>query len=187
MSADLHSESSMTILVIAEHCNTALDPSTYRAVGAAALIATFSGQDVHVLVAGRDAAEAATRIAGVSKVMVADFLPGDRNLEEATEVTIMNIAHDYSHILAPTTAYGTRLADGVSRRLGVAPLISVTKVFNAETFERSVAAEKECAAAPSRKEISVITVDVESFGAAASEGGAATLAKLYRKREIPHT
>jgi electron transfer flavoprotein alpha subunit len=171
----------MTILVIAEHDNVTLNRSTHVTVGAAALIATFTGLDVHVLVAGHDAlaaAEAATHIAGVSKVILADVPLHVANVAEATEVTAVQIARRYSRILAPATADGARLASGVAARLGVALIREITAVLNAGAFERAAAAGSASTTTRSYGAINVITVSVEVFDAAASEGGGAMLQKI---------
>jgi electron transfer flavoprotein alpha subunit len=171
----------VTILVIAEHDNATLNRSTHATVGAAALIATFTGLDVHVLVAGHDAlaaAEAATRIAGVSKVILADVPLHVPNVAKATEVTAVQIARGYSQILAPATADGGRIASGVATRLGVALIGEVTAVLNAGVFERAAAAGSATTTTRSCGAINVITVSVDVFGAAASEGGGAMLQKI---------
>ncbi|TCF98706.1 electron transfer flavoprotein subunit alpha, partial [Paraburkholderia steynii] len=90
----------MTILVIAEHHNAALKAATLNAVAAAQKI----GGDVHVLVAGHNAqgaADAAAKVAGVAKVLLADAPQLAAGLAENVEATVLNIAKDYSHILAP--------------------------------------------------------------------------------------
>src|ERR1700761_7610739 len=95
----------MTILVIAEHDNASLKASTLNTVAAAAKI----GGDIHVLVAGSNAqaaADAAAKIAGVTKVLLADAPQLADGLAENVDGTVLRIAKDYSHILAPATAYG---------------------------------------------------------------------------------
>ncbi|WOD14126.1 adenine nucleotide alpha hydrolase family protein [Paraburkholderia kirstenboschensis] len=170
----------MTILVIAEHDNAILNRSTHATVGAAALIATFTGVDVHVLVAGHcawAAAEAATQIAGVSKVIFAD-LRYTSNVAEATEMTVGRIACSHSRILAPATTDGTRLASRVAARLGVALIDDMTGVLDAETFERAVEVGGASPTARSLGPLNVITVNVDAFDAAASEGGGASIHKI---------
>jgi electron transfer flavoprotein alpha subunit len=171
----------MTILVIAEQDNAMLDRATHGTVGAAALIATFTGLDVHVLVAGHDAcssAEAATRIAGVSKVIFADIPRCASDVTDAVEVFVARIAHDYAWILAPATANGKRLASGVAARLGIAPIQRITAVLGAATFERTATAESTSVKVRSSGPVNVITVAAAVFDAAASEGGCAVFEKI---------
>ena len=106
----------MTILVIAEHDNAALKAATLNTVAAAQNI----GGDVHVLVAGHNAqraADAAAKVAGVAKVLLADAPQLAAGLAENVEATVLNIAKDYSHILAPATAYGKNVAPRVAAKL----------------------------------------------------------------------
>ncbi|GJH27075.1 hypothetical protein [Caballeronia novacaledonica] len=163
----------MSILVIVDHANAALDPSTHGTVGAAAIIATFTGLDVHVLVAGRDglgAAEAATRIAGVSKVILADG--------QDAILAVEKIAGDYLHFLAPATVRGKCLAMELAEKLGLAPIDAVTAILNAETIQQAIAAGRVSGVAPTSEATSVITVNVADFDEAAAEGGGAVLHKM---------
>ena len=171
----------MTILVIAEHNNAALGRSTHATVGAAALIATFTGLDVHVLVAGHDAhaaAEAATRIAGVSKVIFVDYPPRVPGMSEVNAGTVEQIARGYSRILAPGTKNGSRLASSVAAKLGVALISGVTGIQSAGVYERANTVHSGPKIQRSSGAIDVITVKVDAFDAAATEGGGATLQKI---------
>lgn len=171
----------MNILVIAEHDNAAIDRSTHTAVGAAALIAMFTGLDVHVFVGGHDAlaaAEAATRIAGVSKVIFADVPLHATNTLEANAATVVRIARGYSRILAPANKKGSQLAASVAENLGVALISDVTGVLSARTFEPAAALHSASKTQESYGAINVITVKMDAFEAAASEGGGATLQKI---------
>ncbi|WP_233853802.1 electron transfer flavoprotein subunit alpha/FixB family protein [Paraburkholderia sp. HD33-4] len=175
----------MTILVIAEHDNAALGRSTHATVGAAALIATFAGLDVHVLVAGHDAkaaAEAATRIAGVSKVIFVDVPLQVPDMAEVHAMTVERIARGYSWILAPATRNGSRLASSVAATLGVAWISDVTGILSAGTFERAAAVHRASKTQQSCDVINVITVKVDAFDAAASEGGGAMLEKMSAQK-----
>lgn len=181
----------MTILVIAEHDNTTLDRSTHATVGAAALIATFTGLDVHVLVEGYralPAAEAATRIAGVSKVILADVPQRMPDIAEVNAATVERIARDYSRILAPATSTGSRLASNVAAKLGVALISDVTEVLIAAAFERTDVGCSRSTIQRSCGVPAVITVKVDAFAAAPSEGGGAMLQKFIaqKKRRTLH-
>ncbi|GAB5097514.1 electron transfer flavoprotein subunit alpha/FixB family protein [Caballeronia sp. HLA56] len=172
----------MTILVIAEHDNASLKAATLNTVAAAAVIATFSEQDVHVLVAGHDArsaAEAAVKIAGVTKVLLADAPQLAEGLAENVEGTVLMLvrdpAKDYSHILAPATAYGKNIAPRIAAHLDVAQISDITAVDGADTFERPIYAGNAIATVQSSDPVKVITVRTTGFDAAAAEGGTATV------------
>ncbi|RRA12085.1 electron transfer flavoprotein subunit alpha/FixB family protein, partial [Burkholderia cepacia] len=95
----------------------------------------------HVLVAGHNAqgaADAAAKIAGVSKVFLADAQQLADGLAENVEATALNIAKDYSHILAPATAYGKNVAPRIAAKLDVAQISEITAVVSADTFERPI-------------------------------------------------
>src|SRR6516162_9412905 len=107
----------MTILVIAEHDNASLKAATLNTVSAAHAVGKFVGGDIHVLIAGHNAqsaADAAAKIAGVAKVLLADAPQLAEGLAENVEATVLNIAKDYSHILAPATAYGKNIAPRIA-------------------------------------------------------------------------
>ena len=164
----------MTILVIAEHDNTSLKAATLNAVSAARQI----GSEVHVLVAGhgaRSAADAAAKIPGVAKVLLADALQLAAGLAENVEATVLTIAKDYSHIFAPATAYGKNIAPRVAAKLDVAQLSDITAVNSFDTFERPIYAGNAIATVQSLDSIKVITVRSTGFDPAAAEGGSAVV------------
>jgi electron transfer flavoprotein alpha subunit len=164
----------MTILVIAEHDNASLKAATLNAVSAARQI----GGEVHVLVAGHDArsaADAAAKIPGVAKVLLADALQLADGLAENVEATVYTIAKDYSHILAPATAYGKNIAPRVAAKLDVAQLSDITAVNSSDTFERPIYAGNAIATVQSLDSIKVITVRPTGFDPAAAEGGSAAV------------
>ena len=164
----------MTILVIAEHDNTSLKAATLNAVSAARQI----GGEVHVLVAGHDArsaADAAAKIPGVAKVLLADALQLAAGLAENVEATVLTIAKNYSHILAPATAYGKNIAPRVAAKLDVAQLSDITAVNSFDTFERPIYAGNAIATVQSLDSIKVITVRLTGFDPAAAEGGSAAV------------
>ena len=162
----------MVALVIAEHDNGSLKGATHHTVTAAAQC----GGDVHVLVAGSNcgaAAEAAAQIAGVSKVLVADAPHFADGLAENVAEQILAIAGEYSHILAPATAYGKNILPRVAAKLDVAQISEITKVDSPDTFERPIYAGNAIATVQSSDKVKVITVRGTAFDSAASGGSAA--------------
>ncbi|WP_109477808.1 FAD-binding protein [Paraburkholderia sp. C35] len=167
----------MAILVIAEHDNAALKAATLNTVVAAQKL----GGDVHVLVAGHNVhgvADAAAKVAGVAKVLLADAPQLAEGLAENIEATVMNIANDYSHVLAPATAYGKNIAPRIAAKLDVAQISDITAVVSADTFERPIYAGNAIATVQSQDVIKVITVRATGFDPAAAEGGNASLEKI---------
>jgi electron transfer flavoprotein alpha subunit len=134
------------------------------------------GGDVHVLVAGSDAsaaAAAAAQIAGVTKVIVADAPYFADGLAENVAEQVLAIAGNYSHILAPATAYGKNILPRVAAKLDVAQISEITKVDSPDTFERPIYAGNAIATVQSGDKIKVITVRTTGFDAAAATGGSA--------------
>lgn len=171
----------MTNLVIAEHDGTSIKAATLNTIAAARKI----GGDVHVLVAGHNAqlaAEAAAKIAGVGKVLLADAAQLEAGLAENVEATVLTIvqdpAKDYSHILAPATAYGKNIAPRVAARLDVAQISEITAVVSPDTFERPIYAGNAIATVQSSDPIKVITVRATGFDPVAAEGGSASVEKI---------
>lgn len=164
----------MTALVIAEHDNQSIKGATLNTVSAAAQC----GGDVHVLVAGANAqaaAEAAAKIPGVAKVLLADAPYFGEGLAENVAEQVLAIASDYSHILAPATAYGKNVLPRVAAKLDVAQLSDITKVDGPDTFERPIYAGNAIATVKSSDKIKVITVRGTAFDPAAVEGGSASV------------
>jgi electron transfer flavoprotein alpha subunit len=162
----------LAALVIAEHDNASLKGSTLNTITAAAQV----GGDVHVLVAGHNAkaaADAAAQIAGVSKVLLADAPQFADGLAENVAEQALAIAKDYTHILAPATAYGKNILPRVAAKLDVAQISEITKVDSPDTFERPIYAGNAIATVQSTDAIKVITVRTTGFDAAATGGSAA--------------
>lgn len=162
----------MTILVVAEHDNASLKGSTYNTVTAA----LQCGADVHVLVAGFNAgaaAQEAASLAGVSKVLHADAAYLAEGLAENVAAQALAIAANYSHILAPATAYGKNILPRVAAKLDVSQISEITKVDSPDTFERPIYAGNAIATVQSSDAIKVITVRSTGFDAAAKGGSAA--------------
>ncbi|MFM0468743.1 electron transfer flavoprotein subunit alpha/FixB family protein [Paraburkholderia strydomiana] len=167
----------MVNLVIAEHDNTSIKGATLNTIAAAQKV----GGDIHVLVAGQNAqaaADAAAKIAGVSKVLLADAPQLAEGLAENVEATVLNIAKDYSHIFAPATAYGKNIAPRIAAKLDVAQISDITAVDSPDTFERPIYAGNAIATVQSADPIKVITVRTTGFDAVAAEGGGATVEKI---------
>jgi electron transfer flavoprotein alpha subunit len=170
----------MTILVnlvIAEHDNATVKAATLNTVTAALKI----GGDVHVLVAGHNAqaaADAAAKIAGVAKVLLADAPQLAAGLAENVEATVLGIAKNYSHILAPATASGKNVTPRVAAKLDVAQISDITAIHSADTFERPIYAGNVIATVQSQDAIKVITVRTTAFDAAAAVGGSAAVEKI---------
>ncbi|MEX3785783.1 electron transfer flavoprotein subunit alpha/FixB family protein [Paraburkholderia sp. BR14374] len=167
----------MTILVIAEHDNQSIKAATLNTVAAAQKF----GGDVHVLVAGHNAqaaADAAAKIAGVAKVLLADAPQLEQGLAENVEATVLAIAKDYSHILAPATAAGKNVTPRIAVKLDVAQISDITAVVDASTFERPIYAGNAIATVQSIDPIKVITVRMTAFDAVAAEGGSAAVELL---------
>jgi len=164
----------MASLVIAEHDNASLKPATLNTVSAAAQC----GGDVHVLVAGHNAAAAAAaaaQVAGVSKVIHADAAGLAHGLAENVAAQVLAIARNYSHILFAATASGKNVAPRVAASLDVAQLSDVTKVISADTFERPIYAGNAIATVQSSDSIKVLTVRTTGFDPAAASGGSAAV------------
>jgi electron transfer flavoprotein alpha subunit len=154
------------ILVVAEHDNASLKPSTLNTVTAA----VQCGGDVHVLIAGHNAgpaAAAAAQIAGVAKVIHIDADTLAHGLAENMTAQIVALAPNYSHLLFPATAAGKNVAPRVAAKLDVGQLSDVTKVLSPDTFERPIYAGNAIATVQSLDAIKVLTVRTTGFDAAA--------------------
>ena len=164
----------MATLVIAEHDHGTLKPATLNTVTAA----LACGGDVHVLVAGANAggaAQAAAKIAGVTKVIHADGASLAEQLAENVAAQVLAIAKNYSHILFPATAHGKNVAPRVAALLDVAQISDASKIVSADTFERPIYAGNAVATVQSSDPIKVITVRTTGFDAAAASGGSAAV------------
>jgi electron transfer flavoprotein alpha subunit len=162
----------MTNLVIAEHDNAQLKGATLNTVAAAARL----GGDIHVLVAGSGAsgvADEAARIAGVSKVLLADAPQLADGLAENVAAQVLAVAQGYSHILFPATASGKNVAPRVAAKLDVAQISDITAVESPDTFQRPIYAGNAIATVQSADPVKVITVRTTGFDAVAAQGGSA--------------
>jgi electron transfer flavoprotein alpha subunit len=164
----------MSTLVIAEHDNANLKAATLNTVTAA----LQCGGDVHVLVAGHNAAgaaAAAARINGVSKVLHIDAESLAHGVAENLTAQVVTLAAGYSHLLFTATAFGRNVAPRVAAKLDVAQVSDITKVISADTFERPIYAGNAVATVQSMDAIKVITVRATGFDAA-TQADAATAA-----------
>ncbi|MFZ5722802.1 MAG: electron transfer flavoprotein subunit alpha/FixB family protein [Pseudomonadota bacterium] len=164
----------MATLVIAEHDNASVKPATLNTVTAAQKI----GGDIHVLVAGKGcgaAAQAAAKIAGVSKVLVADDAAYEHQLAENMSKLVAGLGGSYSHILAPATTNGKNTLPRVAALLDVEQISEIQEVVSADTFKRPVYAGNAIATVQSSDKIKVITVRPTGFDAARAEGGSAAV------------
>jgi len=163
----------MAILVLAEHSNAALNQATARVVAAAAKI----GGDVHVLVAGhqaRPAAEAAAKISGVAKVLLADAPALEHPVAETLAPLVVRLAAGHSHVLAAATTTGKNVLPRVAAQLDVAQISEIVGVESADTFVRTIYAGNALATVQSGDAVKVITVRTTAFDAP-GEGGSAPI------------
>ena len=166
----------MAALVIAEHDNASLKASTLNTVTAA----VQCSNEVHILIAGHDCAgagAAAAQIAGVTKVLIAEGAQFADGLAENIAEQALALASNYSHVLAPATAYGKNILPRVAARLDVGQISEITKVDSPDTFERPIYAGNAIATVQSIDAIKVITVRATGFDAAAT-GGSAAIEKI---------
>ncbi len=168
----------MSVLVVAEHDNRALKPATLHAMTAASEIAKAAGSEVHILVAGKDCqpvAEAAAKITGAAKVLLADDDAYDHGIAENWAPLIVKLAAGYSHVLAPATTSGKNLMPRVAALLDVMQISDISAVEGADTFVRPIYAGNALATVQSKDPIKVITVRGTAFAPAAAEGGNAPI------------
>jgi len=161
----------MSILVIADHHNSGLTPVTANVVGAAKAI----GGDIHLLVAGaacQAAAEAAAKLEGVSKVLVADNAVYANQLAENVATLVAELGKNYTHILTGATASGKNLMPRAAALLDVEQISEIIAVESADTFKRPIYAGNAIATVQSEDAVKVITVRGTSFDAVAETGSA---------------
>lgn len=164
----------MSILVVADHDNETIKASTLVTVAAAAAI----GGDIEVLVAGENcgaAGAAASKIAGVSKVLVADNAVYAHALAENVAALVVELGANYSHILTATTTSGKNFMPRVAALLDVAQISDISGVVSEDTFERPIYAGNAIATVQSSDSIKVLTVRGTAFDPVAAEGGSASV------------
>jgi electron transfer flavoprotein alpha subunit len=166
----------MTTLLLAEHDNKILKDATHKALTAAKAL----GADVHVLVAGkgcRPVAEAAAKLDGVSKVLLADGAAYEHMLAEPVGALVQALAPGYDAIVAPATTTGKNVMPRIAALLDVMQISDITKVIAADTFERLIFAGNAIQTVRSKDRTKVITVRTSTFQAT-GEGGSAPIEEL---------
>jgi len=162
----------MAVLVLAEHDNKEVRKATLNTVAAA----RKAGGDIHVLVAGHnagEAAQAAARIAGVAKVLHADAAHLGEFLAENVAALVVALAKGYSHILAPATSTGKDVMPRAAALLDVQQISDIVAIESPDTFVRPIYAGNALATVKSADKIKVITVRTTAFDAVAASGGSA--------------
>lgn len=166
----------MTVLLIAEHDNASLKPATLNAATAAAKLGDFD-----ILVAGSGCgavADAAAKIAGCKKVLLADDAAYAHQVAENMASLVAKIGAGYSHILAPATTSGKNMLPRVGALLDVQPLSDVSGVVSSDTFVRPIYAGNAFATVQSKDKIKIMTIRTTAFDPAAAEGGSASVEKI---------
>ncbi|MCE1172804.1 MAG: FAD-binding protein, partial [Azovibrio sp.] len=161
----------MAILVIAEHDHASLKAATRNTLAAAARL----GSDIHLLVAGSNAAAAAQQgaaCAGVAKVLLADAPQYAEQGAENVAALVLSLASGYSHILAPASTFGKNFMPRVAALLDVAQISDVVAVQSADTFVRPIYAGNALATVQSADPVKVITVRGTAFDPVADGGSA---------------
>ena len=167
----------MSVLVIAEHDNAKLNPATLHAVTAAQKI----GGELHILVAGSNAAavaDEAAKVGGVAKVLLADDAAYANRLPENLAKLLVDLAGNYSHLVATATATGKNVMPRAAALLDVQQISDISGVESADTFVRPIYAGNAMATVQSGDKVKVITVRATAFDAAPASGGSAAVEKL---------
>jgi electron transfer flavoprotein alpha subunit len=164
----------MAVLVVAEHDNRTVRKATLNAVAAAKKL----GSDIHILIAGHQAGEAAKQAAaieGVSKVLHADATHLAEFLAENIAALVVQLAKSYSHVLAPATSNGKNVMPRVAALLDVQQISDIIAVEAADTFVRPIYAGNALATVKSKDAIKIITVRTTAFDAVPATGGSAAI------------
>ncbi len=163
----------MAVLVIADHDGANLRDTTNKTVTAASKL----GGDVDILVVGQSAqgvADAASKIAGVRKVLLAESAELAKTLAEAVEAVVVPLAAGYDAVLSPATMDGKNFMPRIAAKLDVAPISDIIEVVSADTFVRPIYAGNALETVQSSDAKKIITVRPTAFDAA-GEGGSATV------------
>ena len=167
----------MSILVLAEHDKGELKGATLATIAAARQL----GDQIDLLVAGVDCgavAAQAAKVAGVTRVLVAEHAAYDHLLAENTALLVAELASNYSHVLAPATTNGKNVLPRAAALLDVQAISDVSAVVSADTFQRPIYAGNIIATVQTSDPIKVLTVRTTAFDGVAAEGGSATIEKL---------
>ena len=163
----------MAILLSAEHDNKILKPATLNAATAASELGACGMGDVCVLVAGYDCAsvaDEATKINGITKILLADSAQYQNALAENMAPLIVELAKDYDAIIAPATTSGKNILPRVAALLDVQQISEITKIISNDTFQRPIFAGNAIATVKSLDGKKIITVRTTAFAAAGSDG-----------------
>lgn len=163
----------MSVLLIAEHDNASLKPATLHAMTAAKKLG-----EVDILIAGTGctaAADTASKIAGVRKVLIADDAAYQNQLAENVAPLVAKVGANYAYILAPATTGGKNMLPRVGAHLDVQPLSDVSGIVSADTFIRPIYAGNAFATVQSKDKIKVMTIRTTAFDPTAATGGSATV------------
>lgn len=163
----------MATLLIAEHDHETLKDSTNKALTAASAL----GGEVHVLVAGggqgtKVAAEAAAKLKGVTKVLLAENAMYEHDLAEPLAALIVSLGGSYDAFVAPATSRFKNVMPRVAALLDVMQISEIIKVVSPDTFERPIYAGNAIQTVKSKDKKKVITVRTSTFGAAGGGGSA---------------
>src|SRR6185312_1386672 len=166
----------MTVLIVSEHENGALKPATLHAVSAAAAI----GGEAHMLVAGqncRAAAEAAAKVPGIAKVLLAEDAAYAHPLAESMAALIVDRvkAGGYSHAVATATTVGKNIMPRAAALLDVMQISDISAVVSPDTFVRPIYAGNALATVQSKDAVKIVTVRATGFPPASAEGGNAAI------------
>src|SRR5688572_3047295 len=164
--------SDMAVLVVAEHDNKTVKKATLNTVAAAQKL----GSEIHVLIAGHQAGEAAksaASISGVSKVLLADAAHLGEFLAENIAALVVSLSKSYSHIVAPATSNGKNVMPRAAALLDVQQISDICAIESADTFVRPIYAGNALATVKSKDPIKVVTVRTTAFDAVAASGGSA--------------
>src|ERR1700761_2480457 len=176
----------MTTLLIAEHDNASIKDATHKTLTAALAL----GADVHVLVAGENAkaaADAAAKLSGVKKVLLADNAAYAHDLAEPLAALIVSLAGNYDAFVAPATSRYKNVMPRVAALLDVMQVSEITKVVAPDTFERPIYAGNAIQTVKSKDAKKVITVRTSTFQATAAGSATAPGAHLRQDHHLGRT
>lgn len=169
------------VLVIAEQNNAVLAGGTLNTIAAAAQLAKAAGGSVDVLIAGegvKAAADAAAKIEGVAKVLLADAPAYAHGLAEPLAALVAGVAKNYAGVLVAATTFGKNVAPRVAALLDVQQISEITGIVSADTFVRPFYAGNAVATVQSKDPIKVVTVRATAFDPVKAEGGSAAVEAL---------
>ena len=164
----------MSILVVVEHDNQAVNAATLNTLAAARQI----GGDIHLLVAGEKcgaAANAAAALEGATKILSADSAEYGHSLAENLAPLVAGIAGDYSHILAPATTFGKNVMPRIAALCDVPQISDIIEIVDGNTFKRPIYAGNALATVQSEDNLKIITVRSTAFESVADSGGTAAI------------